>query len=59
MYTYKDFVTGKIRHTNGRFLKWTKPTGILETPYAVFQRSKSVLLIPKFLLTKETLSEIT
>jgi hypothetical protein len=58
MYTYKDFITGKTRRTSGKFLKWTKPTGILETPYAVFQRSKSVLLIPKFLLTEETLARL-
>jgi len=26
-YTYKDFVTGKIRRTRGKFIGWSEPTG--------------------------------
>ena len=28
-YTYKDFVTGKIRRTGGKFIGWSEPTGPL------------------------------
>ena len=58
MYTYKDLLTGKIRRTRGKFSGWTEPTGLLKTPYAIFQRPKSDLIIPRYLLTKETLTQI-
>ena len=51
--TYKDFATGKIRYTNGLFIGWTKPMGILNMPYAKFKRTHSTLLVPECLLTKE------
>ena len=53
-YTYKDFVTGKIRKTRGKFKGFTKPLGLLQVPFAKFELSGSINLIPRYLLTKET-----
>ena len=53
-YTYKDFVTAKIRKTRGVFSGFTKPTGLLQTRYAIFELSASTNLVPEYLLTKET-----
>ena len=55
-YWFKDFVTGKMRWTAGEFESWTQPTGLLKVPYAIFRRKSGVLLIPKYLLTPETLA---
>jgi len=54
MYTYKDFITGKIRKTRGKFSGWTEPTGFLKVPYAIFKNPRGTVLVPKYLLTKET-----
>lgn len=54
MYTYKDFVTGKIRKTRGKFSGWTEPTGFLKVPYAIFKNPRGTVLVPKYLLTAET-----
>lgn len=43
MYTYKDFITGKIRKTRGKFSGWTEPTGFLKVPYAMENIKKMVL----------------
>jgi len=51
---YKDFQTGKQHWTRGRFIGWTQPTGPLTVPYAQFQRKADVLLVPRYLLAKET-----
>lgn len=53
-YTYKDFATDKIHKTRGKFDGFTKPTGLLNVRYAIFQLPKSVNLIPEYLLTVET-----
>lgn len=53
-YTYKDFVTGKIHKTSGKFEGWTDKTGPLNVRYAIFHRPKSSLFIPEYCLTKET-----
>lgn len=55
-YIYKDFVTGKLRYTKGKFIGWTKPTGPLNVPYAIFQRPKTNIFVPKYLLTSETIT---
>ena len=53
-YTYRDFISGKIHKTSGKFEGWTNNTGILNVKYAVFHRPKSSLFIPEYCLTKET-----
>jgi hypothetical protein len=57
VYRYKDFVTGKLRFTRGRFVGWINLT-IFEIPYAIFKRKWDNVLVPKYLLTKETLNKI-
>ncbi len=52
-FSYKDFATNKLRYTNGKFIGWTKPTGILNIPYAKFRRLRTILFVPKCLLTKD------
>lgn len=54
-YTYKDFITGKIKFTRARFAGWTNPTGLLNVRYAIFKRKWKDLLVPEYLLTKETM----
>ena len=54
MYSYKDFVTGKVRRTNGVFINWSEPTGLLHMRYAIFRRRCTILAVPVYLLTKET-----
>jgi len=56
--TYKDFETGKIHRTRGLFIGWTLPSGIVGAPYAIFQRRRSNLFIPEYLLTSETKKRI-
>ena len=51
--TYKDFETGKIHYTRGRFIGWTNPTGLLNVPYAIFARGSDNLLVPEYLLTQD------
>ena len=58
MYTYKDFATGEIKRTNGRFGGWTEPTGLLNVRYAIFRRPRSSIFVPAYLLTPETLEAI-
>lgn len=53
-YTYKDFSTGKVHKTSGKFEGWTDETGPLNVRYAIFHRPKSSLFIPEYCLTKET-----
>jgi len=58
MYEYKDFITRTLRRTRGQFDGWTKPTGLLIAPYAMFKTPKGRLFVPVYLLTKETLSKL-
>lgn len=58
MYTYKDFATGKIHKTNGKFQGWTNETGPLNVRYAIFHRPNSSLFIPEYCLTKESRQKI-
>ncbi len=58
MYQYKDFVTRKLHRTRGQFSGWTKPTGLLRAPYAIFRNPRGSVLVPIYLLTKETLSKL-
>ena len=53
-YYYRDFITGKLRYTRGRFTGWTKPTGPLNVRYAQFERGSDWLFVPYYLLTSET-----
>ena len=53
-YTYKDFATGKVHKTSGKFEGWTDKTGPLNVRYAIFRRQSSSLFIPEYCLTKET-----
>ena len=60
-YTYKDFMGGKglrTKRTYGIFSGWTKPTGLLNVRYAIFKNPKSDVLVPEYLLTKETKAKI-
>ncbi len=57
MYTYKDFVSGKIRRTRGRFLRWERG-GILMAWGVTFELPMSVLWVPHYLLTPETRAAI-
>ena len=54
-YTYKDFVTGKLRFTRGKFLGWFPGdfAGV-EIRYAGFASSTTGLFIPEYSLTPET-----
>jgi hypothetical protein len=54
MFTYKDFITKKIRKTRGTFQGWTKPTGLLHVRYAIFRNPSGDVLVPVYLLTAET-----
>ena len=54
-YYYKDFCTEKIRYTRGKFAGWQRG-GILNAWGAIFMREASVLFIPHYLLTKESLA---
>lgn len=57
MYTYKDFMTNKIKTTRGKFVGWQKG-GILGAWGAVFANRSSQLFIPRYLLTQETLARL-
>jgi hypothetical protein len=60
MYTYKDFMTGKIKRTRGKFDGWTEPCGLLNVPMARFTLpSGSCWFIPEWCLTPETRKAIT
>ena len=59
MYTYKDFLTGKIKRTRGKFSNWSPPTGPLNVRYAIFANRKGVVCVPKYLLTEETKERIS
>lgn len=54
MYTYRDFATGKIKRTRGKFVGWSEPQGPLIAPYAEFQNRRSFVLVPYYCLTEET-----
>jgi hypothetical protein len=54
MYTYKDFATGKIRRTRGKFESWSKRTGPLNARYAIFRNPRGCVCVPFYLLTQET-----
>lgn len=53
-YTYKDFMTGKVRRTWGHFEAWSEPTGPLNVRYAIFKTPKTRVCVPRYCLTKET-----
>ena len=51
--TYKDFATGAIKRTRGRFDRWERG-GPLNAWYAVFRNPCGVVLVPEYCLTLET-----
>ena len=53
-YTYKDFLTGKLRRTYGKFVKWSDPTGPLDARYAIFRTPKTFVYVPEYELTTES-----
>lgn len=57
-YTYRDFITGKVRFTRGKFAGWTEETGLVKVPYAIFDNPKSTVFVPVYLLTPETRAAI-
>jgi hypothetical protein len=52
-HTYKDFVTGKPRYTQGVFRGWTT-SETTKSRYACFHNRKSIVYVPEYLLTQET-----
>lgn len=56
-YTYKDFDTGKIRRTFGKFSRWAL-MGPLNTEYAVFITPKTRVYVPRYCLTQQSLNRI-
>lgn len=54
MYTYKDFVTGKIKRTRGKFECWSEKTGPFNVRYAIFKNPCGRVCVPVYLLTRET-----
>jgi hypothetical protein len=46
-YYYKDFVTGKIRYTTGKFVGWSNPTGPVGGRYGV------IMPMPKYKAIEE------
>ena len=58
MFTYQDFITKKIRRTKGKFAGWTEQTGLLKVHYAIFRNPRGDVLVPEYLLTKETRERI-
>lgn len=57
MYTYKDFMTDKIHKTRGTFVRWQKD-GPLNVWGVLFQKPRSVMWVPRYLLTQETLAQL-
>lgn len=57
-YTYKEFMTGEIKRTYGKFSKWSVPTGPLNARYAIFENPKGIVAVPEYCLTKETRDKI-
>lgn len=57
-YTYHDRDTGKLRFTRGTFVGWTPATGLLEAQYAIFRTPSTDVMVPEYLLTKETKEKI-
>lgn len=57
MYTYRDFVTGKIHRTRGKFVRWHQG-GPLNAWYAMFALPLSSLYVPEYCLTPETRSRL-
>ena len=53
-YYYKDFVTGKVRYTRGKFIGWSERTGPLHVHYAMFQLPSTYVNVPCYCLTAET-----
>ena len=58
MYTYKDIITDEIKRTRGEFIGWTDLIAPLNIKYAIFRNRVNEVLVPDYLLTRETLDRI-
>jgi hypothetical protein len=56
-FTYRDFITRKVRYTRMPFLGWTTG-GPINVVGAVFGTDKTLLFVPRYLLTKETVERL-
>lgn len=56
-YTYKDILTGRARFTRGRFIGWQRG-GLLNVWHAGFERRRSAIFVPEYLLTPETMQAL-
>lgn len=52
-FTYRDFISLKIKRTRGKFAGWTSG-GLLMAKYAIFQNRCGQVIVPEYLLTVET-----
>ena len=57
MYTYKEFMTKKIKRTRGKFSGW-RQGGPLNVWGVVFENPRSLLFVPHYCLTQETRDRI-
>ena len=61
-YIYKDWDRDgkltKIRRTRGKFVGFCKDTSLINARMAIFKNPKGDILIPEYLLTKETRKRI-
>ena len=57
-YTFRDFKTKRERFTRGRFVKWSEPTGLLATRYAIFATRRGEVIVPFYLLTAESIGKL-
>jgi len=53
-YYRKSLFSEKRSYTRGTFVGWTEPTGLLDCPYAMFERKSDTLFVPHYLVAKET-----
>ena len=54
-YYYKDFKTGKLKYTKGKFIGYAE-NKLLKYNWAIFSTKSTNVLVPEYLLTKETLN---
>lgn len=53
-YYYRDFKSGKVRYTRGKFMGWSSNFFLgKEVQYANFLRAKSNLLVPEWCLNSK------
>ena len=55
-YTYKD-IDGALHYTRGKFIGWQRG-GLLNVWHAGFERRRSAIFVPEYLLTPETMQAL-